>query len=114
MFKYDLQYFGDDGNGKDNASSGADNGANSTGGTDNPSGGDSGAGQKVGEPDVVALAEIISEKDKVIEQLQKDVASLKKSNAQLTVMVNSDKSSSDKKSFEENLLSMVGATPRKE
>lgn len=114
MFNYDLQYFGDDNNGENNAGDGAGNGTSSTSGTDNNSSGDSGAGQKVGEPDVVALAEIISEKDKVIEQLQKDVASLKKSNAQLTVMINSDRSSSGKKSFEENLLTMVGAKPRKE
>lgn len=117
MFKYDLQYFGDnddDRDGKDNAGDGAGNGADTTGGRDNLSGGDSGTGQENRELDVVALAEIISEKDKVIEQLQKDVASLKKSNAQLTVMINSDNSSSGKKSFEDNLLSMVGAKPRKE
>ena len=60
------------------------------------------------------MAEIISEKDKVIEQLQKDVADLKKSNANLLVKVNSAQSTEPKKSFEENLLSMVGAKPRKE
>ena len=117
MYNYDLQYFGDngdDGNGENNVGGDNSNGTVSSSGAGNSSSGDSGAGQKVGEPDVVALAEIISEKDKVIEQLQKDVADLKKSNAQLTVMINSDRSSSGKKSFEENLLTMVGAKPRKE
>lgn len=111
-----LQFFAEDnnGDGENNAGSNSSNGTGSTSGTSNSSSGDSGTGQKAGEPDVVALAEIISEKDKVIEQLQKDVESLKKSNAQLTVMINSDKFSSGKKSFEENLLTMVGAKPRKE
>lgn len=98
-----LQFFAeneDDNDNTDVSNSTGDNGN----GDDNPP----------NEVDVAALAEIISEKDKVIEQLQKDVASLKKSNAQLTVMINSDKSSSGKKSFEDNLLSMVGAKPRKE
>ena len=100
MFKYNLQYFGEnEDDGKildDNAGTAGDG---------------SGDNETV---DIKALAEIISEKDKTIEQLQKDVEQLKKSNANLTIMLNSDKSSSAKKSFEENLLNMVGAKPRKE
>lgn len=98
-----LQFFAENDDDNDNTDVSNSTGDNSNG-DDNPP----------NEVDVAALAEIISEKDKVIEQLQKDVASLKKSNAQLTVMINSDKSSSGKKSFEDNLLSMVGAKPRKE
>lgn len=98
-----LQFFAENDDDNDNTDV-----SNSTGDNDN------GDDNPPNEVDVAALAEIISEKDKVIEQLQKDVASLKKSNAQLTVMINSDKSSSGKKSFEDNLLSMVGAKPRKE
>lgn len=98
-----LQFFAEGNDDNDNTDVPNPNGDNGDGDNNPPS-----------EVDVAALAEIISEKDKVIEQLQKDVASLKKSNAQLTVMINSDKSSSGKKSFEDNLLSMVGAKPRKE
>lgn len=39
------------------------------------------------EIDTQAFADLISEKDKQIQQLQKDVAELKKSNAQLLVRV---------------------------
>lgn len=99
-FKYNLQYFGE------NENEGTDDNV------DNNSGDNAGAGED--GLDVSALAEIISEKDKVIEQLQKDVADLKKSNANLLVKVNSAQSTEPKKSFEENLLSMVGAKPRKE
>ncbi len=99
-FKYNLQFFGE------NENEGTDNNV------DNNSGDNADAGEDV--LDVSALAEIISEKDKVIEQLQKDVADLKKSNANLLVKVNSAQSTESKKSFEENLLSMVGAKPRKE
>lgn len=103
LMKMNLQFFAEDNDDNDNTDVPNPNGDNGDGDNNPPN-----------EVDVTALAEIISEKDKVIEQLQKDVASLKKSNAQLTVMINSDKSSSGNKSFEENLLSMVGAKPRKE
>jgi len=98
--KYNLQFFGEETNEGDNTNT-------TDSGTDDNNTGENGL-------DVTALAEIISEKDKVIEQLQKDVADLKKSNANLLVKVNSAQSTEPKKSFEENLLSMVGAEPRKE
>lgn len=99
--KYNLQFFAEgEGDGNDNVNV-----------TDDA---DSGAGDNENGLDVKAFADLISEKDKQIEQLQKDVAELKKSNAKLTIMVNSDHNSSVKKSFEENLLNMVGAKPRKE
>jgi hypothetical protein len=100
MVKYNLQFFGendDDNKVVDDIAGDIDNGGNIDDAVD-----------------IKALAEIISDKDKQIEQLQKDVEQLKKSNANLTIMVNSDKSSSGKLSFEENLLKMVGAKPRKE
>ena len=101
-FKYNLQFFAegeDDGNTADNGS-----GAGSDG--------DSNLGNN--EVDLEAFADIISEKDKRIEQLEKDVAELKKSNANLLVRVNSGNGGNEKKSFEENLLGMVGYKPRKE
>lgn len=98
--KYNLQFFGEETNEGDTTNT-------TDSGTDDNNTGENGL-------DVTALAEIISEKDKVIEQLQKDVADLKKSNANLLVKVNSAQSTEPKKSFEENLLSMVGAKPRKE
>lgn len=42
----------------------------------------------VEELDASAFADLISEKDKQIQQLQKDISELKKSNAMLTVRVN--------------------------
>ena len=104
MIKFNLQFFADGGDSDDGEATVPD-----TTGT-----GDNGGDTSGNEVDLQAFADIISEKDKQIEQLQKDVAELKKSNANLTIMVNSDKSSSGKKSFEENLLNMVGAKPRKE
>lgn len=65
--------------------------------------------------DVGALADLVSEKDKEIQQLQKDMSELKKANAQLLVKVNSQSQpAAQKKTFEENLLELVGAKPRKE
>lgn len=100
--KYNLQFFGENNDGEDANNSndaGTDWSSNSV---------------ENNEIDVQAFADIISEKDKQIEQLQKDVAELKKSNANLLVKVNSSTEQNTKKSFEENLLSMVGAKPRKE
>ena len=101
MFKYNLQFFGE-------------NDGDDTNVLDDDAGTTADDNSNTETVDIKALAEIISDKDKQIEQLQKDVEQLKKSNANLTVMLNSDKSSSVKKSFEENLLNMVGAKPRKE
>ena len=73
---------------------------------------DSGASES--EVDVSALADLISDKDKEIQQLQQDMAELKKTNAKLLVMVNSGAGQTKQKTFEENLLDMVGYKPRKE
>lgn len=65
--------------------------------------------------DAQAFADIISEKDKELEQMRQEIAELKKSNANLIVKVNAAVNPpAQKKSFEENLLNMVGAKPRKE
>ena len=65
--------------------------------------------------DAQAFADIISEKDKELEQMRQEIAELKKSNANLIVKVNAAANPPEqKKSFEENLLNMVGAKPRKE
>lgn len=103
MIKFDLQFFADGGD-DDGTDTVHDDNGSTTDGSDN----------QYNEVDVSALAEIISDKDKQIEQLQKDVAELKRSNAQLIVQVNSGTTQGKKKSFEENLLDMVGAKPRKE
>lgn len=67
------------------------------------------------EIDAAAFAELISDKDKKIEELEKDIAELKRSNATLLVKINANASAETvKKTFEENLLTMVGAKPRKE
>lgn len=67
------------------------------------------------EIDAAAFAELISDKDKKIEELEKDIAELRKSNASLLVKINANASGETvKKTFEENLLTMVGAKPRKE
>lgn len=100
-FKYNLQFFAEDEN--EGKPEGAD---------DSPLDNDNGSPNN--EPSLEAFADIISEKDKRIEQLEKDVAELKKSNANLLVRVNSGNGGNEKKSFEENLLGMVGYKPRKE
>ena len=65
--------------------------------------------------DAQAFADIIFEKDKELEQMRQEIAELKKSNANLIVKVNAAVNPPEqKKSFEENLLNMVGAKPRKE
>jgi len=106
ILKYNLQFFAEennDGNNDDSAGKGDDSGSSDGDSTENNG------------IDAAAFAELISDKDKRIEQLEKDIADLKKSNANLIVKINANSSSSsNKKSFEENLLSMVGAKPRKE
>lgn len=72
LLKYNLQYFAEE------------NDPNETGtdetGTDDTGSDGSGIGAS-------AFADIISEKDKAIQQLQKDVAELKQTNAKLLVQV---------------------------
>lgn len=101
--KYNLQFFAEgEGNGENNVPD--PNGSTGTSGDNGNN-----------EIDMQAFADIISEKDKQIEELQKDIAELKKSNANLIVKVNAAANPPEqKKSFEENLLDMVGAKPRKE
>lgn len=73
MFKYNLQFFAEEGTDDDDIN--------------NPSGDvdtDSDTEDKI---DAEAFAELISEKDKRIEQLEKDVKMLKKNNADLTVKI---------------------------
>lgn len=93
--RYNLQFFADD----------DDNDSNDSNDSNNEN----------EETDITALAELISDKDKQIQQLEQDIADLRKSNANLLVKVNAMANPPEqKKSFEENLLSMVGAKPRKE
>ena len=56
-------------------------------GTDNNDSGITGSNTEANQIDSEAFAELISEKDKQIEQLQNDVKMLKKSNADLTVKI---------------------------
>lgn len=102
FLKYNLQFFAE----------GEENGD----GDDTIINGSSGDSDSVEDKiDMQAFADIISEKDKQIEELQKDIAELKKSNANLIVKVNAAANPPEqKKSFEETLLNMVGAKPRKE
>ena len=96
ILKYNLQFFADE-----NPDDNPDNG-----GTD---GGDDGSSF-----DPAAFAEIISEKDKKLEEMEEKIAKLQKSNAELIVRVNADSKASEAKSFEENLMSLNGWKPRKE
>lgn len=94
-----LQFFGEEGE---------NNGGNNDGSTtlDSNTGAASDSTDGVGdEPpvDVEALAGIISDKDKVIEQLQQDVTKLKRSNAELLIKVNAGHE--QVKSIEETILS---------
>lgn len=99
--KYNLQFFAE---GEEDG----DNGEVDVSGTPDNS------GASESEVDVSALADLISGKDKEIQQLQQDMAELKKTNAKLLVMVNSGAGQTKQKTFEENLLDMVGYKPRKE
>lgn len=62
--------------------------------------------------DPEAFAAILAEKDKRLDDLDKEVKQLKKSNAELLLKISAGQKT--EKTFEENLLSMVGAKPRKE
>lgn len=85
--KYNLQYFGEK-NGKSNNDTTTNNddsvANNDSTSDDNGDSGNDGE-QKI---DPSAFADLISEKDKQIQQLEKDISELKKSNAMLTVRVN--------------------------
>jgi hypothetical protein len=81
LLRYDLQFFAED---KDNG--GTDNTDKS--GCDNTTDTSTDDNDTSKEIDPSAFADLISEKDKEIQQLQKDITELKKSNAMLTVRVN--------------------------
>lgn len=66
------------------------------------------------ELNIEALAGIITEQDKRIQQLEQDNNNLKKTNAQLLVRVSAGGSGTQQKGFDENLLDLVGFKPRKE
>lgn len=72
LLKYNLQYFADE--------TGTDETGTDDTGTDD-------TGTDESSIDAAAFADIISEKDKAIQQLQKDVAELKQTNAKLLVRV---------------------------
>lgn len=80
LLKYNLQYFADD--------TGTDETGTDETGTDDT--GIDGSGV-----DASAFADIISEKDKAIQQLQKDVAELKQTNAKLLVQVSAGASKTE-------------------
>lgn len=63
--------------------------------------------------DSSAFADLIAERDKKIEELEKSITELKKSNANLLVRVNAG-TAQQEKSFEENLFDLVGQPTRKE
>ena len=99
-FKYNLQFFGEgDGDTIDDGVATSTDGASDS---------------KQDEIDPKAFADLLSERDKKIEQMETEIKKLQKSNAELIVRVNSQSAQENKKSFEENLLDMVGAKPRKE
>lgn len=100
--RYNLQFFGGESDGDDTVLDNNDGVA--TDGDNN---------QQTEVVDLEALAELISDKDKQIQQLQHDMAELKKVNTQLVMRVNAG-TVHEKKSFEENLLDVVGYKPRKE
>ena len=79
---------------------------------DTPGDGDNGSGSGDNEIDASAFAELISEKDKKIEEQEVEIKKLKKANAELTVKVTTG--AKTEKTFEENLLSLVGVSARKE
>ena len=111
-YKYNLQFFADGGNDNDvNANGNSDNGTPDNGGGDDNSSGSNGNGNE--DVDLKAFADLISEKDKELEQLRTEVDKLKKSNAELIVKVSAGAKHSEK-TFEDNLLGLVGAKPRKE
>lgn len=62
--------------------------------------------------DTEAFAELISVKDKKIEELEGTIKQLKKANAELTIKVSAGQKV--EKTFEENLLGLVGQPARKE
>lgn len=102
VFKYNLQFFAEGENDDPNN----DDVSDSTGDGNN----DSNTGES--EIDASAFAELISEKDKKIEEQEAEIKKLKKANAELTIKVSTG--AKTEKTFEENLLDLVGISARKE
>lgn len=98
FLKYNLQFFAEGGD--ENADT-----------NNNPASTDS--NDDSGEVDVKALADLLSDKDKELKELTKQVEELKKANAKMIVQMSTG-SQGTVKTFEENLLELVGAKPRKE
>lgn len=96
--KYNLQFFAEEGD------SNADDSSGST---------DSNTDSNRDEVDVKALAEIITDKDKELKELAKQVDELKKANAKMVVQMSTGNRDSAK-TFDENLFDLVGYKPRKE
>lgn len=94
LFKYNLQFFAEDNNDS----------------TDTDTSGNTDSADDI---DVKALADLLSEKDNELKAMQKEVEELKKANAKMVVQMSTGNKESAK-SFEENLLELVGAKPRKE
>lgn len=92
MLEYNLQFFAEEGNNDttpDNDTTGSTD-ASSTAGTD--------------EVDVEAFAEIISEKDKKLEELAEEITKLKKANAEMLLRISSSKP--DTFDFDKAVMSM--------
>ena len=82
--RYNLQFFAEGDNGNNDAGNNTGNDDANVNNNDNSNDN----GNKNEEIDAAAFADLISEKDKQIQQLEKDISELKKSNAMLTVRVN--------------------------
>ena len=82
--RYNLQFFAGDNNGNTNPDNNTGNDDANVNNNDS-SNDDSNKNEEI---DAAAFADLISEKDKEIQQLQKDITELKKSNAMLTVRIN--------------------------
>lgn len=111
LFKMNLQFFAKesgDGNGEDTDGN-AGGTDTSDSGDDGKHDGDTGNDSSVS---IEAFADIISEKDKRIEELEGEVAKYKRANAELTVRISAGQKT--EKTFEENLLGLVGQPARKE
>lgn len=102
LFDYNLQFFAE----------GGDNEPDNDDVLDNPGNDDNGDGTRENEVDASAFAELISEKDKKIEEQEAEIKRLKKANAELTVKITTG--AKTEKTFDDNLLGLVGAKPRKE
>lgn len=101
LYDYNLQFFADDPSDPGEPGEPSDPGEGGTPGSDG-----------AGGIDPEAFAAILAEKDKKLEELDKEIKQLKKSNAELLLKISAGQKT--EKTFEENLLSMVGAKPRKE